>query len=42
MRSWIILSGGERVIHIVKQLHYDLLKEIGYTFGNSVSLAVLG
>jgi len=33
---------GERVTHVVKQSHYNLLEEIGYTFGNSVSLAVLG
>jgi len=34
--------GNERVALIVKHSHYNLLKEIGYNFGDSVSLAVLG
>jgi len=31
-----------RVTHIVKQSHCNLLNEIGYTFGDSVSLAIRG
>jgi len=30
------------VTHVIKQSHYNLLKEIDYTFSYSVSVAVLG
>jgi len=40
MRSSIISLGGERVTH-VKELHYNLLIEIGYIFGYSVSVVAL-
>ena len=33
---------GERVTHVAKQSHYNLLKEIAYNLGDSISLAVLG